>query len=167
MRPVALGLLAAWVVHDTEELTSFGAATPRIVAALRHNTVVPARVVDVVAGLDTAHMAVAVAITGLVMTVATVIGVRTNGRGFLFHVALLGFGAHGLVHLGQAVVTRGYVPGLVTALVVVVPYSVWGARRLWRAGLLGPARAAWATVAGLALFVPTVALSHALATALL
>ncbi|BEL12475.1 hypothetical protein Q0Z83_106660 [Actinoplanes sichuanensis] len=40
------------------------------------------------------------------------------------------FGWHGVVHVGQALLVRGYVPGLVTAVVLVVPYAILTRRHL-------------------------------------
>ena len=32
---------------------------------------------------------------------------------------------HGLGHLGQALLARGYAPGLITSVLVVLPFSIW------------------------------------------
>lgn len=53
------------------------------------------------------------------------------------------------MHLGQAALVRGYTPGVVTAPLVVLPYSVWAWRRLRAAGV--PAAGWSSAVSGLAM----------------
>lgn len=146
------GLFIAWCVHDAEELVAFRPAKP-------------GSVVDRFAGAGFSSMAVAIGIVGVVMAVAAYLGVRTGGRSLLFQIGALGFGVHGAVHIAEAILTRGYVPGVVTAVVVVVPYGVVTVRWLLAAGLADRARLARAALAGAALFVPTVLTAHLVANA--
>ncbi|WP_187414641.1 HXXEE domain-containing protein [Nonomuraea sp. PA05] len=152
---VAWGLLAAWVVHDAEELATMArwtkAARPRLEERL------PGVRLDV----SQAHVNVAIGLMGGVMAVASALGARTGGRSAVFQAALAGFGVHGVVHLAQAAIYRGYTPGVVTAPVVVIPYSVWAWRRLRRAGV--PLRGPGAAVVAFPLVLAGVhALAHAL-----
>jgi len=67
------------------------------------------------------------------------------------YVMLLGgFFLHAFGHLGQALFFRGYVPGLIGALLAVVPGSLYVYRRLFAAGLLHGRKAAVLAVVGLA-----------------
>ncbi|MFB4274734.1 HXXEE domain-containing protein [Nonomuraea sp. MTCD27] len=129
---VAWGLLGAWAVHDAEELVTMArwtrAARPRLAERFPG---VPWERLEV----SQAHVNVAIGLMGGVVAVAAAAGARTGGRSPVFQAALAGFGAHGVVHLAQAALVRGYTPGVVTAPVVVIPYAVWAWRRLRRAGV--------------------------------
>lgn len=46
---------------------------------------------------------------------------------------------NGVFHAVGAIVDRGYVPGLVTALVLYLPFSIWVLRGAWRSGQIPPA----------------------------
>lgn len=129
------GLLAAWLVHDAEELVMMprwlARAGPR---PARRLPGVPDQVRRHLAPSQ-AHTAVAIGFMGCLVTAAAYDGDRTDGRSPLFQVVLAGFGAHAVPHLGSAVLTGGYTPGLVTTPTVVVPYTIWASRRLRRAGV--------------------------------
>ncbi len=58
----------------------------------------------------------------------------------MYRTALDAFGLHGLVHLAQAGLVRGYTPGSATSALVVVPFTLWARHRLRRAGVLRPTR---------------------------
>ena len=51
--------------------------------------------------------------------------VAANGHSAFYQVALAAFGAHALLHLGQSALVRGYTPGVLTAPVIVLPFSLW------------------------------------------
>lgn len=73
---------------------------------------------------------VAVGLVGVLVAAASWSGVRSGGRSRFFQTLLAGFGWHGVVHVASSVLHRGYTPGVVTALLVVIPYSWWAWRRL-------------------------------------
>ncbi|MGR6921752.1 HXXEE domain-containing protein [[Actinomadura] parvosata] len=155
---VAWGLLAAWAVHDAEELATMArwtrAARPRLEERFPR---VPWERME----MSRAHASVAVGLMGGVMATASALGARTGGRSAVFQAALAGFGAHGVVHLAQAALFRGYTPGVVTAPAVVIPYAVWAWRRVRRAGV--PANGPGAAVAAFPLVLAGVhAAAHAL-----
>ncbi|MGW6499815.1 HXXEE domain-containing protein [Nonomuraea angiospora] len=158
---VTWGLLAAWAVHDVEELATMAgwtrSARPRLEERLPW---VPWERLEV----SQRHVNVAIGLMGGVMAGASALGARTGGRSPVFQAALLGFGAHGVMHLAQAAVTRGYTPGAVTAPVVVVPFSVWAWRRLRAEGV--PVRTGASGWAGLAALPVVLAGVHTAAHAL-
>jgi hypothetical protein len=158
---VTWGLLAAWAVHDLEELATMArwarTARPRLEERFPR---VPWGRLEV----SQRHVNVAIGLMGGVMAVAAAQGARTGGRSALFQTALAGFGVHGLMHLAQAAVTRGYTPGVATAPVVVLPFSIWAWRRLRSAGV--PTRSGRAGVAALAALPLVLGGVHALAHAL-
>lgn len=129
-KSVTWGLLGAWAVHDLEELLTMPAASRRIAARLKaRHPQVPDRVWERLE-VSPAHAGVAIAVMGGFMTVAAAAGARSGGRSGLYQAALAGFGWHSVTHLAQAAVLRTYTPGLVTAPLVVAPFSVWAWRRL-------------------------------------
>ncbi|WP_336210502.1 HXXEE domain-containing protein [Nonomuraea sp. LPB2021202275-12-8] len=154
---VTWGLLAAWAVHDAEELATMArwtrSARPRLEQRFPG---VPWQRLEV----SQRHVNVAIGLMGGVIAAASAAGARSGGRSPAFQSVLLAFGAHGAMHLAQGAVTRGYTPGLVTAPVVVIPFSVWAWRRLKAAGV--PVSAGWA---GAAMFPLVLGGVHALAHA--
>ncbi|MEV1114791.1 HXXEE domain-containing protein [Actinosynnema sp. NPDC049800] len=117
---VTWGLLAAWVVHDLEELATMARWT-------RERKHVPTT--------TTAEAAIAIGVVGVVIAAAAADGARTCGRSKFFQSALTGFGLHAVVHVASSAVCRGYTPGVLTAPTVVAPFSWWALRRLRRAGI--------------------------------
>ncbi|WP_052721095.1 HXXEE domain-containing protein [Actinoplanes rectilineatus] len=151
---VTAGLFLAWCVHDAEELATVGATTSEVSDRL------PSAVAERLASTTPGEFAVAVALVGVVMAVAAADGIRTRGRGFLFQLGVLGFGVHGVGHIASAVLLGAYTPGVVTSVVVVVPYSVAAVLWLRRRGLTDGRRLLTAAVVGALLFVPVVALAR-------
>lgn len=155
------GQLAACVVHDLEDLLTMPGWAHRAVPRLgRLYPWLPARAWS---ALDrSTQVAVAVGLMGVLVAVAAVDGARTDGRSVVYQVVLAGFGIHSVFHLGQTIFARGYTPGLVTAPLVVAPFSLWAWQQLDRAGVV--TQAAGPTVLVALLLVPPVLLGvHALA----
>jgi len=118
----------AFAVHDAEEWVTMPGWGARNVDRLRHlYPRVPQRFwrrLD----LPAVHVRVGITVMGLVFLVAAALGARTDGRAVVYQVVLIGFGVHGLGHLGQALLARGYTPGMITSVLVVLPFSIWA----WR-----------------------------------
>jgi hypothetical protein len=91
-------------------------------------------------------------LTGLVITVVLVAGVwATREEGLLLPmVAWLSFLmlANAIFHVTAAIVDRGYVPGLVTAVVLYLPYCAWIAAQLVRTRRLPASAVVAAAVLG-------------------
>jgi hypothetical protein len=91
-------------------------------------------------------------LTGLVITVLLVAGVwATRGEGLLLPmVAWLSFLmlTNAIFHIAGAVVDRAYVPGLVTAVVLYLPYCGWVAGQVVRSRQLPAVAVAVAAVLG-------------------
>ncbi|MFJ5264587.1 HXXEE domain-containing protein [Streptomyces sp. NPDC088387] len=141
-RMVTFGLLAAWALHDVEELATGPAWLRRHVPELRERFPgVPERVWRQAEAVDGREFALAVGLVGATVAAASVAGRRSDGHSAFYQAALNGFGLHGLVHLAQAAAVRGYTPGSVTSPLLVVPFTLWARGRLRRAGALRPTRA--------------------------
>ncbi|MBK3567879.1 HXXEE domain-containing protein [Streptomyces sp. MBT62] len=138
---VPFGLLAAWAVHDLEEVATMpGWARGRVPELRQRYPRVPERVWRRLESTDGREFATAVAVMGGVVALAAADGHRTGGRSAFYQAALNGFGLHALTHMTQSAAVRGYTPGVVTSPLVVVPFTLWARGRLRRAGVLRPTR---------------------------
>ncbi|RJL25180.1 HXXEE domain-containing protein [Bailinhaonella thermotolerans] len=148
---VTWGLFAAWAVHDLEELVTMAGwsrrARPRLEERLPW---VPAHVWDRL-DVPQAHVNVAIGGMAVIVAAASAAGARSGGRSGFYRAALAAFGWHAAGHLAQGALVRGYTPGLITAPLVVAPFSLWAHRRLRAAGVTagpGSVRAAVPLAAG-------------------
>ncbi|WP_433510148.1 HXXEE domain-containing protein [Nonomuraea sp. CA-143628] len=158
---VTWGLLAAWVAHDAEELATMSRWTREHRPELeRRYPRVPWERLE----MSQRQVNVAIGLMGGVMAGASAMGARTGGRSPVFQAVLAGFGLHGVGHLAQSALARGYTPGVVTAPVVVIPFTVWAWRRLKASGV--PTAGAGSALAGLAALPLVLGGVHALAHAL-
>jgi hypothetical protein len=109
-RSVTWGLLAAWAVHDAEELVTMPGwadrARPRLERTLPR---APARVRDALC-VSRPHATVAIGLVGAFVTAASARGPRTGGADPRYQATLAGFGWHAVPHVASALVTRGYTP---------------------------------------------------------
>ncbi|MFD8351814.1 HXXEE domain-containing protein [Streptomyces coelicoflavus] len=138
---VTLGLLAAWALHDLEELATVPGWWRHNLPALRERYPgVPEAVWRRAGSVDGREFAVAVGAMAAVVASASVAGRLTGGRSATYQTALNAFGLHGLVHLAQAGLVRGYTPGAATSPLIVVPFTLWARHRLRRAGVLRATR---------------------------
>ncbi|ETK32980.1 hypothetical protein MPTA5024_26960 [Microbispora sp. ATCC PTA-5024] len=85
--------------------------------------------------MDATHVATAIALMGVLVGAAAADGARTGGRSGFYQTVLVGFGLHGVAHLGQSAAARGYTPGVVTSPGVIA-FSLWAWRRLRREDLV-------------------------------
>ena len=159
---VALGLFAAWVVNDLEELATMSAGSRRVLARVPPAVPLPRGIRE--RGLSQRHCATAIGVAGLAFAAASAAGVRSRGRSPWFRGALLGFGVHGFGHLGASVALRGYTSGVLTAPTVVIPYWWWARRELAREGV--PTEDGASTAVALA-GVPLLVGTHLVVAALL
>ncbi|MFG3156225.1 HXXEE domain-containing protein [Streptomyces sp. NPDC048219] len=138
---VTLGLLAAWALHDAEELAAMPGWWRRNLPALRERyPAVPEAVWRRAGSVEPREFAAAVGVMAVIVTAASAAGHATGGRSAAYQTALNAFGLHGLVHLAQAGLARGYTPGSATSPLLVVPFTLWARRRLRRAGVLRTTR---------------------------
>lgn len=141
-----------FAVHDGEELLA-------IVPWLRAHRAILPEIARPLADVTTSQLAAAMLLLFVGLIVAAAHGVRRARRGRRSMLFLLLAGAlvgNALTHLGQALIVRGYTPGLATALLVVLPYGYALGRRLEARRML--AMRAWAgfVVLGIVLQVPII-----------
>jgi hypothetical protein len=163
---VTYGLLAAWTIHDLEEVLTFGHFTRTAVPRLRERLpTVPERVWRRLESTTPGEFTAAVGIVGLLMAAASAAGQASGGRSKYFQLMLAGFGLHTIGHVKSAVATRGYTPGLVTSPIVAAPFAFWAIRRLKQADVWQPITADDA-LPGTALALAVFTGSHTLARSL-
>ena len=142
---VTAGLFGAWLVHDLEEWFTMARWSRKNADKIAQ--AMPMRPPWGDGEMSDAHAHAAIAVMGSVILAASAKGVKSHGRSRFFQTALLGFGVHGLSHLGGSAVFRDYTPGVATAPIVVLPYWVWAWRKLNRAGALQNDPSSWAAAA--------------------
>lgn len=130
---VGLGLLAAWAIHDLEEVWTMSATSKAISGKLPKNAPIPAGLRR--AGMSQKHVRIGIGFMALVMSTAAVLGVRSEGRAPFFRAALLAFGIHGFGHLALTAAFRQYTSGLATAPTIVIPFWLWARKELAKEGL--------------------------------
>ncbi|MGM9804130.1 MAG: HXXEE domain-containing protein [Muribaculaceae bacterium] len=108
-----------WMLAHKQELTS---KFPKMQA-----------IIENLAGLSTKAFAVAASEEFLLLLLATLY-VMIGGKGCMpiWAALFMAFSLHLLVHLGQAIAVRGYVPGIVTSIVL-LPFAAYGAWSIWLA----------------------------------
>lgn len=133
MHAATWGLLAAWAVHDIEELATMAPSSHGILSRVPEGVPVPEEWRE--HGVPRHHIVTAIGVMAVLMAVASADGTRTRGSSTLYRGALLGFGLHGFGHLASAAALRRYTPGVATSPVVVIPFWLWARRVLRRHGL--------------------------------
>lgn len=147
-----------FVVHDGEELFTMPAwldAHRTTLDAIAAGSPFAARIVAT-APTSTARVAVAIGLVFALLLVVTAGVTLGRARGwFLAYCSLLGLlFLHVFTHMAQAVLFRSYVPGLVGAVLVLLPRTIYIYRRLLAARLLDRRTAILTALAGFALFIP-------------
>jgi len=113
--------------------------------------------------LTTPQVAIAIGFLLFVFLVVTAGAARSPRRGFWIYAyaSLLGvLFLHVFTHVGQALLVRGYAPGVIGAVVVIIPGAIFIYRRLFAAQLLSWKSAVVTGLIGMGLFVPGVLLAQ-------
>jgi hypothetical protein len=122
------GLFFAWLGHDIEEFVTMRETSRKLLGRLPERVPVPAE--WRAHGLPQRHIAVGMSTMGLLMAAASADGYRTGGRSAFYQTVLLGFGLHGIGHVGMAMGMRGYASGVLTSPTVVIPFWLAATRDL-------------------------------------
>lgn len=111
----------------------------------------------------TTQVAVAIGFILLVFVVVTLGAAISGKRGFWLYAyaSLLGvLFLHVFTHIAQAILVGGYAPGVIGAVAVVIPGSLYIYKRLFEEKLLTLKSAALTGLIGFALFIPAATLAH-------
>jgi len=146
---------AVFLMHDAEEILT-------VAPWLRDHRAELPSVLRPFTGITTGEFTLAVLVLFLGFLAVAAHGARRARQGRLSVPLLLvagAFVANGITHLGQAALFRGYTPGVVTALLVVLPYGVMFGEQLRRSGLATRRTLVGAVAAGAVLQVPLAVLA--------
>ncbi|SOB89863.1 uncharacterized protein with HXXEE motif [Ureibacillus xyleni] len=73
--------------------------------------------------MTTAQFAVAVLVMFLFVSSSTFIAIQFNNL-YMFIIITLVFFLHSFTHIGQAIIFRSITPGVITSIVILIPYSI-------------------------------------------
>ena len=128
---LVLPLPIVFILHDTEEaiVQHRWVLSHREALALKFPKLRP--VIEHLSNIGTKAFVVAAMEELIVLIVATCY-VLTGGTYStqIWSALFLAFSLHLFVHLGQAILFRGYVPGIVTSLIF-MPYAIYGLWSIW------------------------------------
>lgn len=157
----ALGLLPlSWIVHDFEGILmrdrwkrkkevelDEGANQSRLVGRVMKIHSTPAR-----------EFGIAVLVVGILLFAVIAVATQNpDGNWAFLYAGFLGcYFLHAFLHVGQSVILRGYTPGVVTAICVVVPMSAFLYSVLFQADILNSRLALLTTLAGIVVFLSVV-----------
>ena len=111
----------------------------------------------------TAQVAVSIGCILLLFVVVTAGAAISQRRGFWLYAyaSLLGvLFLHVFTHVAQAILVRGYAPGVIGAVVAIIPGALYIYRRLFEAKLLTVKSSVITALIGFALFIPGAMLAH-------
>lgn len=162
-------LLVVFMLHDLEEIITVENWLFRHRALLVKRLPSPwARWLGPSLSMTTAQFAVAVTCIFVILSAAVLLAATTLSQGTFLPVYLVCLHTlflHVFTHLGISFRVRGYSPGVVTAVALILPYSLYTYFRLFEAGLIN-----WSLVAGtlpfVLLVIPVLHAAHKLGMAL-
>ncbi|WP_146031868.1 HXXEE domain-containing protein [Arthrobacter sp. AFG7.2] len=162
---VAAGLFVAWTIHDLEEAVTMPATSKLLATQLEKTQWAPAVALAGHVRTTAKESALAILLMGTLVAGAAAHGAATGGRSPFFQYVLAGLHGHVYTHIATSLRLRGYSTGLVTAMAVMLPYSLY-ARRVLRANgslIEGP----YPYVLGGVLLLPSTFACHILARRLI
>lgn len=162
---VAATFPLAFMIHDGEEVLAAAKWHRSAPALLRDRFPnLPEPVVQAVS-VSPQRMKNAVALVSCAVAVVTAISLTRLDRPLgVLRSAVAVFGAHSITHAAQALVLRAYTPGVASAGLLIVPYSLWAWKALNKADGAG-ARLAPALLKGAPPVLMLLVLAHTLAAA--
>ncbi len=166
-RTVIWLFLAVFVIHDLEEILTVEGwlDAHRAEVMARAGGTFFGAVLSHSLDLSTAQFTVAVLFEFVILATVTAMAVRSLQPGLWLYgfVALLsGMFLHVFTHLGQALLLGTYTPGVVSAVLVALPYSIFAYRRLFAVGMVSLRLAGLSMLVGAAGLLPMVLTGHAL-----
>jgi hypothetical protein len=139
----------AFLVHDFEELVTM--------ERFRHENLERfPKFLRNIATITTRQFTLAVGILLVLTLFASYLATRPQRMVDLFTITLATFLVHILGHVAQTIYFRRYTPGLITSVLVVLPYSLYGFHRLFTANLIVGDSFTTSILVGALLFVPLI-----------
>lgn len=153
--------LATFMIHDFEEIIFVEYWMKRNYPKMSNKIPGPAsKLVKNMSEVTSAQFAVAVCLEFIVFVPVTYLAVEHQN-----YIFFIGFNAllfiHVFTHLGQSIFLKSYTPGVVTALFVTLPYSIYLFNRMISEGLVSFKEVLIYAPVGL-LLLPLVMLGHKL-----
>ena len=139
----------AFLIHDSEEIVTMERFR-------RENRERFPKFLRNIAAITTRQFTLAVGVLLVLILLASYLATRPQRQMDFFTIGLAVFLVHILGHVAQTVFFRRYTPGLITALLVVLPYSLYGFHRLFTANLIGDDSFTTSILVGALLFVPLI-----------
>ena len=143
--------MSSWITNHQQELDQFAKMSEAAAKLVRSLST------------TTTQIAVAIGFILLLFIVVTIGASMSNKRGFWVYAyasLLGGLFLHVFTHIGQAVLFGGYVPGIIGAVVVVIPGTLYIYKRLFDEKFLTLKSAVFTALIGIALLVPGAVLAH-------
>lgn len=141
-----------WLTNNAEAIRSrIGGRLPRFFV----------RRIESVLRKKTSELALPILLIFAMASLSAYLAAEQGAKG-LFLLASAAFFVHGFGHMGQAMVLNRYVPGAMTSLVLIVPYSLLLFRRLLDEGVLTRGELAGLFAGGAILVIPFILLMHGL-----
>ena len=139
----------AFLIHDLEEIVTM----ERFRREYRERF--PKFLRNILA-ITTKQFILAVGILFALTLLASYLATRSPRQMDFFTIGLAIFLVHVFGHVGQSVFFRAYTPGVITAVLVVLPYSLYGFHRLFAANLIDSNGFTTLVLVGALLFIPLV-----------
>ena len=121
----------AFIIHDTEEIIFQHKWMLRHKESLLQRFPKAKTMIDMLSSLSTKAFAIA-AFEELVVILLATAWILADGKFAIeiWSALFIAFSFHLLVHIGQGIMIRGYVPGIVTSILL-LPYSYLGMQSIW------------------------------------
>jgi len=154
-----------FIIHDGEELFTMPAWIARHQRELDQLARMNKTAAEILRSLPTtkAQVAVSIGCILLLFIVVTAGASLSRERGFWLYAyaTLLGvLFLHVFTHIAQAILVGGYAPGVIGAVVAIIPGALYIYKRLFEARLLTVKSSIVTALIGFALFIPGAMLAH-------
>ena len=139
----------AFLIHDLEEIFTMERFT-------RENRERFPKFLRNIAAINTTQFTIAVGVLFAITLLASYLATGQQRQVDIFITALALFLVHVFWHIATPIIFRKYTPGLITALLIVMPYSLYAFHRLFGANWIGSDSLSTAILIGVLLFGPLI-----------
>jgi hypothetical protein len=148
-----------FLIHDSEELLTMPSWIANHHNELTQIASINKSIAEIIHSLPTTVPQIAIAITLILLLfiVITAGAFFSKGKGFWFYAYMCLLGVlflHVFTHLAQTIIFAGYTPGVVAAIIVIIPGSLYIYNQLFKSGFLTVKTAVISALIGFVLFVP-------------